>query len=1483
MAKDIRDIERQLDEERRAADSVNQRLDNALTKAQGLKQSRDEQIRKLQDLEKALTYKGSEVGKLDRIFTALGALSTGSASKATADWISSLPENQQATFDTVRKQTGVFIKEYVDGVQKDFQTAFTGKQQRSKARESYADMFGPAGILMDMTLDPTMFAGGQIKTGTQAIAGAASNIVRALERELPAVQKVTDTWSRMWNIFHDVEKNPQFAGQLTALKDAFRVAAHTGNYKGLRAFGTYIKDAGDVALPGLKNYAFAPELRELFQRAFITNKQGPSSALGRTWMDLQSGYKQYVTGAFPTFHLRNLFDGIIKNAGVEGVGARDYFNALKNFNSPLYKELGISGQVGQIGGAGRWGSTPWEWFKNAPSAVSNIVETLSRAPLFEKERRLGAWAGKAAEKTEKVHYQYNSAYDTPFMRFMDPLDIWRKFTVGQAGYWPGALAANIPKFDLYGKAYEATKPGPWKDQPWKKPSYLDGMYMLGGYGGFGTSAEDALRLFTGNPKAATSHLNPFIKAALEASADYSFFRERSISGDKGAGQYKHANSFLQSLVGYNAGAGTVDPWARWGTEQIGQRFLSTYLNAVDPKRPGTNLWWPIKDYSLTGAQNTNLYQMENPIAGKPGFLKNLIRNWSIGSVEAASFYPEGGFGGGSGPNVPVDPVLARSAKARKLWADATGLPADEYGKSIVLQGAASDSKMILDAGTNLGKELAKQLLIQGPDIGKNFADSMVVQLKTKSAETDAWVKAGAISDKDRNALLEAMKNAAMWTSPRAAGGEAYYSGSDLMKYRRTLGTTPGEQAFNRSQEEYIQFLSKTSDIRQSGTGRSRSSIQRALSSEIAGVRQIARMSSWSDPDAIEARIAELREKADREIEEVDRKVQSALAATMQEIADAEIDGIQKIERQRAAAVAKFESSEEALLLKRENKTEEIEKRIDAINATYSRKKQERIAQEAKATADLLADSLKDQTSAAIESLKIIYERGGMTIPDYYAKQSAAVTDQFRRSGVSAIKSFSANLAAPHPFLTNMLDELSNQLMQPGMSLGDTVEKMTEVYDVMKGSLDQGDIVKLSEAAKGFANLLNGLKQAGEQIKLDMQADTLKFNAGIAELSKYSKQTLLDAYTQSGAPTLGIGSFGAGGGVTWSRKHSPFAPAGFNTTEEIQKMRLEAFDEDTSKFISAKASELPGGLDIRSRRVGESASDYLASTESQLQDRKAKLQESALSGLYNEEEIAKLDQGIRSADSLLDAMAARHVARNAMIVQNEKQAKNERLQVASDMASMLSQTAQMIYEQSGKQSAAAFYAMKAMALAEAAIKGTQAIINSFEAGTKINPMVGQAFAAVAATFVGVQMGIIASQMVQGPQRKAKGGLIEGGSGQKDDVPIMAMGGEFMMRQSAVNKYGVNFMEALNRGLIPTMNISIPAIPTADPGRSHYAEGGLITTPEASEGGGNAVGDISLVNIVDPRMIDAYMASQSGRRMIVNVIGSQAYEVRRSLGL
>ena len=48
--------------------------------------------------------------------------------------------------------------------------------------------------------------------------------------------------------------------------------------------------------------------------------------------------------------------------------------------------------------------------------------------------------------------------------------------------------------------------------------------------------------------------------------------------------------------------------------------------------------------------------------------------------------------------------------------------------------------------------------------------------------------------------------------------------------------------------------------------------------------------------------------------------------------------------------------------------------------------------------------------------------------------------------------------------------------------------------------------------------------------------------------------------------------------------------------------------------------------------------------------------------------------------------------------------------------------------------------------------------------------------------------------------ASGGPIEGGSGTKDDVPAMLMGGEYVIRKNVVNKYGKDFFDRLNAGKV-----------------------------------------------------------------------------------
>ena len=59
--------------------------------------------------------------------------------------------------------------------------------------------------------------------------------------------------------------------------------------------------------------------------------------------------------------------------------------------------------------------------------------------------------------------------------------------------------------------------------------------------------------------------------------------------------------------------------------------------------------------------------------------------------------------------------------------------------------------------------------------------------------------------------------------------------------------------------------------------------------------------------------------------------------------------------------------------------------------------------------------------------------------------------------------------------------------------------------------------------------------------------------------------------------------------------------------------------------------------------------------------------------------------------------------------------------------------------------------------------------------------------------------------------ASGGAIKGGSGTKDDVPAMLMGGEYVIRKNVVNKYGKDFFDRLNSGKVKGFAAGGPVTP------------------------------------------------------------------------
>jgi TP901 family phage tail tape measure protein len=67
--------------------------------------------------------------------------------------------------------------------------------------------------------------------------------------------------------------------------------------------------------------------------------------------------------------------------------------------------------------------------------------------------------------------------------------------------------------------------------------------------------------------------------------------------------------------------------------------------------------------------------------------------------------------------------------------------------------------------------------------------------------------------------------------------------------------------------------------------------------------------------------------------------------------------------------------------------------------------------------------------------------------------------------------------------------------------------------------------------------------------------------------------------------------------------------------------------------------------------------------------------------------------------------------------------------------------------------------------------------------------------------------------------ASGGMINGGSGSKDDVPAMLMGGEYVINKKSVQKYGPEFLRAINSGTL-----------------GGYAKGGTVKEPPVQTGVG-----------------------------------------------
>lgn len=123
--------------------------------------------------------------------------------------------------------------------------------------------------------------------------------------------------------------------------------------------------------------------------------------------------------------------------------------------------------------------------------------------------------------------------------------------------------------------------------------------------------------------------------------------------------------------------------------------------------------------------------------------------------------------------------------------------------------------------------------------------------------------------------------------------------------------------------------------------------------------------------------------------------------------------------------------------------------------------------------------------------------------------------------------------------------------------------------------------------------------------------------------------------------------------------------------------------------------------------------------------------------------------------------------------------------------------------------------------------------------------------------------------------AQGGLV-GGPGGMDNVPAWLTSGEYVIKKEAVKKLGTGFLSMLNSGvgsMLPKM--------LGKGGRMQFAAGGLVPQLNAGGiqiGGGKVNAKQTIMNVLDPELIQSAIVSDANENFILNVIRGNSAQIR-----
>jgi hypothetical protein len=422
-------------------------------------------------------------------------------------------------------------------------------------------------------------------------------------------------------------------------------------------------------------------------------------------------------------------------------------------------------------------------------------------------------------------------------------------------------------------------------------------------------------------------------------------------------------------------------------------------------------------------------------------------------------------------------------------------------------------------------------------------------------------------------------------------------------------------------------------------------------------------------------------------------------------------------------------------------------------------------------------------------------------------------------------------------------------------------------------------LKRAEAAQAQITVLNSklatnineIRAAGLQAAADIAAEVAQLKADVItgedEASRKQKefylQIVYEAQTRKQALKI------------YQQAYDEFNKDVIRAEEERDKyiayrndkFRKEQLDRD-AEALQKKIDVERMMLDIAKRAQFESPTIY----SDVFRQQQLELQ------MKQNEEIERLRKLNATKEQIEEAYRLQALERDKQLADQRMQIQQIMINNIKESLTFMSDALTSVYEMSGKKSKAAFYAAKAVAVAQTAISMYESAQKAYTAMIGI-PYVGPVLAPIAAA-AALAAGAMKIASIRN-QNLAEGGEVKGKSPSPtaDNIPVNATAGEYFHPVKTVQYYGKGVMEAIRRRLIPRDILAGYSSLQSRIASTHFAYGGLVKAADKEE---NKEGQgVVVVNYYDPNELARFLVSARGQDAIINVVNSRKETIRRTL--